>query len=204
MMKALFLDRDGVVIDYIPYLSKPEQVKTPQDAPIALKQWQDRGYRLVIVTNQSGISRGYFSFEDLMKIHQELITQYAHFEVYFNDILICPHQPADNCLCRKPSPFLIKTYAHNHGIDLSQSFFIGDAPSDIECAINAQCQPVLLLTGRGRETLTLLEEKIQNNDEDPPLVDQNLHKIIKYKGNFFIPVFEHLKDTLALLASKII
>lgn len=196
-MKALFLDRDGVVIDYVPYLSKPEQVKIPQDAPIALKQWQDKGYRLVIVTNQSGISRGYFSFEDVMAIHQELITQYAHFDVHFNNILICPHQPSDNCLCRKPSPFLIKTYSQNHDIDLSQSFFIGDALSDIECAINASCNPVLLLTGRGKETLALLKEKIQNNGEDRQLINQNF-QTIKYKDSFFIPVFENLKGTLAL------
>lgn len=198
-MKALFLDRDGVVIDYIPYLSKPEQVKIPQDAPIALKQWQDKGYRLVIVTNQSGISRGYFSFEDVMAIHQELISQYAHFDVYFNDILICPHQPADNCLCRKPSPFLIKTYAHNHDIDLSESFFIGDAPSDIECAINAQCQPVLLLTGRGKETLDLLT--IDFNFARGIISHNSSYNYIKYKDSLSIPVFEHLKDTFSLLQS---
>jgi len=200
-MKALFLDRDGVVIDYIPYLSTPEQVKIPQDAPIALKQWQDQGYRLVIVTNQSGISRGYFSFEDVMAIHQELIAKYAHFGVYFSDILICPHQPSDNCLCRKPSPFLIKTYAQNHGIDLSQSFFIGDAPSDIECAINAPCQPVLLLTGRGVETFDLLSKEMQNNDDGKQkAISQDLGYIcVKYKNYVSVPVFEHLRDTLALL-----
>ena len=200
-MKALFLDRDGVVIDYIPYLSKPEQVKIPQDAPIALKQWQDRGYRLVIVTNQSGISRGYFSFDDVMAIHRELITQYAHFDVDFNDILICPHQPADNCLCRKPSPFLIQTYAQNHDIDLSQSFFIGDALSDIECAINAQCQPVLLLTGRGKETLDLLSEAIKDIDDSrQQLISQkSSYTFLQYKDSFSIPVFEYLKDTFILL-----
>ncbi|WP_330204800.1 HAD family hydrolase [Cyanobacterium sp. Dongsha4] len=175
-MKALFLDRDGVVIEYIPYLSKPEQVKIPENAPFALQQWQNQGYRLVIVTNQSGISRGYFTLEEVRAIHEQLMAEYASFDVYFTDILICPHQPSDNCLCRKPSPFLIKTYAENNGIDLSQSYFIGDAPSDIECAINAKCQPVLLLTGRGRETLTHLSQY-----------------------SLSIPVFEQMKDTISLL-----
>lgn len=200
-MKALFLDRDGVIIDYIPYLSKPEQVKIPPDAPMALKQWQDRGYRLVIVTNQSGISRGYFSFEDVMAIHGELVTQYAHFKVYFHDILFCPHQPSDNCLCRKPSPFLIKTYAQNHGIDLSQSFFVGDALSDIECAVNAQCQPVLLLTGRGRETLDLLAQKADNvgSDKQGIISSHSGCLFIRYHDSISIPVFPFLKDTCKLL-----
>lgn len=200
-MKALFLDRDGVVIDYIPYLSKPEQVQIPQDAPFALKQWQNQGYHLVIVTNQSGISRGYFSFEDVKAIHEELMTQYAHFDVYFRDILICPHQPSDNCLCRKPSPFLIETYVLDHGIDLSQSFFIGDALSDIECAINAGCQPLLLLTGRGKETFDLLIQSVEDHNQDQLQIvsHHSGYRLISSRCSSSIPVFQSLKDTCALL-----
>jgi D-glycero-D-manno-heptose 1,7-bisphosphate phosphatase len=174
-MKALFLDRDGVVIDYIPYLSRPEQVSLPQGAGEALKQWQTEGYQLVIVTNQSGISRDYFSEEDVKAIHKCIIKEYRHFGVEFADILICPHQPADNCQCRKPSPYLLLNYSEKNHIDLSQSWFIGDAPSDIECALNAGCQPVLLLTGRGKETIKTLS-----------------------KEELSIPVFESLSATTQL------
>lgn len=175
MKRALFLDRDGVTIDYIPYLSRPEQVSLPKGAGEALKQWQNRGYQLVIVTNQSGISRGYFSHEDVEAIHQRIIEEYRYFEVEFDDILMCPHQPSDKCECRKPSPFLILNYSEKHHINLSQSLFIGDAPSDIECALNAGCQPVLLLTGRGKET----REKLSKNET-------------------FIPIFENLSATVKL------
>jgi len=178
-MKALFLDRDGVTIDYIPYLSRPEQVSLPEGAGEALKIWQDEGYQLVIVTNQSGISRGYFSLEDVEEIHQRIVEEYRSFGVEFADILICPHQPSDNCQCRKPSPYLLLNYSEKENIDLSQSWFMGDAPSDIECAINAGCQPVLLLTGRGKET----QEKLPN-----------------YKVS--ISIFENLSDTLDLVISK--
>lgn len=176
-MKALFLDRDGVVIEYIPYLSKPEQVKIPPGAIEGLKWWYDRGYKLVIVTNQSGVSRGYFTYDDVIDIHQRIKKEYGQFGVIFEDILICPHQPADNCHCRKPSPYLIQNYSQQYDIDLSRSYFIGDAPSDIECAINAGCQPVLLLTGRGEETKKILSKYPQP-----------------------IPVFRSLFDTIQLVS----
>jgi D-glycero-D-manno-heptose 1,7-bisphosphate phosphatase len=175
-MKALFLDRDGVTIDYIPYLSRPEQVSLPKGAGKALKAWQKGGYKLVIVTNQSGISRGYFSLEDVKAIHQRIIEEYRRFGVEFADILICPHQPSDNCQCRKPSPYLLVNYSEKYNIDLSKSLFIGDAPSDIECGFNAGCQPVLLLTGRGKET----KEKLSNYEVS-------------------IPIFENLSDTITIL-----
>lgn len=152
-MKALFLDRDGVIVEYVPYLGKVEDVIIPQGAVEALRKWQEADYQLVIVTNQSGISRGYFSREDVDLIHQKIRNEYAKGGVKFTDILLCPHQPKDNCICRKPSPYLIKQYAQEFNIILEKSFFIGDADSDLECAINAKCHPILILTGRGKDTL---------------------------------------------------
>jgi D-glycero-D-manno-heptose 1,7-bisphosphate phosphatase len=179
-VKALFLDRDGVVIDYIPYLSKPEQVRVPEGAGIALKYWQNAGYQLVIFTNQSGVGRGYFTMQDVQTVHERIFQEYAQFGVKFTDVLICPHQPKDNCSCRKPSPSLLLKYGVDNKINLSQSYFIGDAPSDLECAINAHCQPILLLTGRGKETIKSLS---------------------KYQVN--IPVFDTLKDTLKIINDKL-
>lgn len=174
--KGLFLDRDGVIIKYIPYLSKPEQVEIPDDGGIALKKWQEAGYILTIFTNQSGVGRGYFTMEDVVAIHNKIFEKYADFGVYFEDVLICPHQPLDNCICRKPSPHLLKEYAQKKNINLAESFFIGDAPSDLECAINSGCKPILLLTGRGKETAKNLS---------------------KYQAK--ISMFDNLKDTLCLL-----
>lgn len=174
--KALFLDRDGVVIDYIPYLSKPEQVNVPSGAGKALKQWQKAGYRLIIITNQSGVGRGYFSLDDVHAIHQRLCDAYQADGVKFDDILICPHHPDDDCGCRKPSPAMLLKAAKNYNIDLNQSFFMGDAPSDLDCAIQAGCQPVLLLTGRGKQTA---------------------EKLAQY--SIKIPIFERLSQTVSLI-----
>lgn len=174
--KALFLDRDGVVIDYVPYLSHPDQVKIPKSAGKALKIWQDAGYLLIIITNQSGVGRGYFSMNDLIAIHNKMCAEYQLFGVQFQDILICPHQPSDHCQCRKPSPYFIKKATQKYSLDISQAFFIGDALSDLECAINAGCKPVLLLTGRGFSTAQTLK-KNQNK----------------------IPIFNDLFDTISLI-----
>lgn len=174
--KALFLDRDGVVINYIPYLSKPEQVELPLGAGEALKRWQDAGYLLILITNQAGVGRGYYSLEDVAAVHIDIRQKYAQFGVQFRDIFFCPHHPQDQCLCRKPSPKMLIDAAKKYNISLGQSFFIGDAPSDVECAIKADCQPVLVLTGRGRETL---------------------QKITDYPRK--IEIFEGLRDTVSLI-----
>ncbi len=150
--KALFLDRDGVLIDYVPYLSQPEQVKLPDSAGDALKQWQNAGYLLIIITNQAGVGRGYYSLQDVEKVHSYIHQQYNRFGVSFDDIFVCPHHPDDKCSCRKPSPEMLIKAAKKHHIALSQSFFVGDAPSDLEAAIRANCEPILVLTGRGQET----------------------------------------------------
>jgi D-glycero-D-manno-heptose 1,7-bisphosphate phosphatase len=158
---ALFLDRDGVLINYIPYLSHPDQVKLPHGGGEALRKWQDQGFLLIIISNQSGISRGYFSVEDVQLIHNKIQLEYAKFGVDFTEFFVCPHQPSEGCVCRKPSPFMILQAAKKYDIDLQKSFFIGDANSDLECATRAGCNPILLLTGRGEETL----QKISNSQK---------------------------------------
>ena len=170
------MDRDGVIINYIPYLSDPEQVKLPLGAGEALKQWQDAGYLLILITNQAGVGRGYYTLEDVAAVHAHIRQEYAKFGVQFHDIFLCPHHPEHRCLCRKPSPQMLIEASKKYKIALSQSFFVGDAPSDVECAMNADCQPVLVLTGRGQETLK---------------------KVAAYPHN--IEIFESLQETVTLL-----
>jgi len=154
--KALFLDRDGVIVDYVPYLSQPSQVQIPQKAGEALRKWQDAGYLLIVITNQSGVGRGYFSMDMVNLIHNHIREKYSFFGVNFKEFFVCPHLPSIQCMCRKPSPKMLFQAAQKYNIDVVQSFFIGDASSDIECAISAGCSPVLLLTGRGVSTSKVL------------------------------------------------
>jgi D-glycero-D-manno-heptose 1,7-bisphosphate phosphatase len=171
--KALFLDRDGVLIEYLPYLNHPSQVKIPDGAGEALKKWQDAGYLLIVITNQSGVARGYFTMSDVEAVHSHIRREYSNFGVKFQDILICPHQPSDICKCRKPSPYMIQKAAELYSIELSQSFLIGDAPSDIECAINAGCNPILLLTGRGTDTA----KSISHNQSNVPILNELMETV---------------------------
>jgi D-glycero-D-manno-heptose 1,7-bisphosphate phosphatase len=156
--RALFLDRDGVLIEYVPYLSHPHQVKLPVGAGETLKKWQDAGYLLIVITNQSGIGRGYFSVNDVNTVHAKMRQAYKSFGVYFQDIFVCPHQPSDNCQCRKPSPYMLREAAEKYSLNLAQSFFIGDAVSDLECAINAGCNPIFLLTSRTLAVVNILTQ----------------------------------------------
>lgn len=177
--KALFLDRDGVAIDYIPYLNKPEQVAIPNGAGEALQQWQQAGYLLIIATNQSGVGRGYFSLVDVEAVHERMRAEYASFGVSFTDILVCPHHPDIGCDCRKPSPQMLYLAAQKHGIDLAQSYFLGDTLGDLYCALRAGCQPLLVLTGLGRETYARLSELPES-----------------------IPYFERVADTVSIWGEK--
>ncbi len=176
MTRALFLDRDGVLINYIPYLSQPSLVSLPSGASQALAQWQAAGYQLIIITNQAGIGRGYFSLEDYQAVQQQLESLYRQQGVSFTGTYFCPHAPDIGCNCRKPAPGMLQQAAIKQGITLAESYFIGDAPSDLQAAIAAGCRPVLLLTGRGKET----QQKLSTFSQP-------------------IPIFANLRDTVALL-----
>jgi len=154
--KALFLDRDGVLIEYVPYLSRPDQVRVPEGAASALLRWQKAGYLLIVITNQSGVGRGLFTLTDMQAVNQRMEAEYAQHGVSFTEIMVCPHHPSEGCTCRKPSPAMVRQAAQHYAIDLGRSFFIGDNLSDLECAQNAGCQPVLVLTGLGETTLQKL------------------------------------------------
>ncbi len=175
--KALFLDRDGVLIDYIPYLSRPDQVSLPQGAGPALRQWQEAGYLLIVITNQAGVGRGYFELAEMEAVHHCLRECYRAFGVTFTDIYFCPHHPDNGCLCRKPSPQMLIEASRQYNIVLTESYFLGDAPSDLQAALNAGCRPLLVRTGRGEETMTQLSQF--------PVT---------------IPVFKQIADTLTLLS----
>lgn len=182
LRKALFLDRDGVIVNYIPYLSNPAQVKLPAGAGEALLRWREIGYLLIIITNQAGIGRGYFNHKDFQAVHDKIETEYGKYGVEFTDTFFCPHHPEEDCDCRKPSPQMLLTAAEQYDISLQDSYFIGDAPSDISAAILAGCQPVLVLTGRGKETLEQLDQFVDKLGQP-------------------IPVFANLGETVGLLDS---
>ncbi|HUI08596.1 MAG TPA: D-glycero-beta-D-manno-heptose 1,7-bisphosphate 7-phosphatase [Verrucomicrobiae bacterium] len=157
--RAVFLDRDGTITESTDYIGQVEYVVLIPHATQALKRLQDAGYKLFIITNQSGVGRGYFTREAVESIHAHLDEEFGRSGVRFDRYYVCPHHPEDNCECRKPKPKFLLDAAREYGLDLSHCFMIGDRASDIQAGLNAGVQTVLVLTGDGRETLAKQEAR---------------------------------------------
>jgi D-glycero-D-manno-heptose 1,7-bisphosphate phosphatase len=142
MRKAVFLDRDGTVIVDRGYLDNIEGIELLPGATGALKRLQQAGFLLVLVTNQSGIGRGYFGPETVARQHQRLALLLAASGVTLDAIEVCPHSPDQMCDCRKPQPKLLLEAAARFEIDLAGSFMVGDKLSDIEAGLAAGCMTI--------------------------------------------------------------
>lgn len=147
--RFILLDRDGTLITHKPYLSHPDQVELIPGAIDVLKEFQKMGLGILIITNQSGIGRGYFDSETLEKIHQRLTELLAKEGIILDDIYFCPHTPEDDCLCRKPKVELIEKAAKKHNFNPKDCFVIGDNKSDIELGTNIGATTILVKTGHG-------------------------------------------------------
>lgn len=148
--KLIILDRDGVINadspDYIRSADEWEPLPGSLDAIAALTQ---RGYRLVVATNQSGVGRGYFDIEALHHIHRKMLDAAASHGGIIEAVFFCPHRPEDNCACRKPAPGLLEQIADRLHHGLADVPVVGDSLRDIEAARAAGALPVLVRTGNG-------------------------------------------------------
>lgn len=138
MQKAVFLDRDGVVNVEKDYTYKIEEFEFVDSLFPSLMYLQDLGYKLFIITNQSGIARGYYTEQDYKILTNWMLDQLESKGIYISQAEYCPHGPEDNCTCRKPKTGMIDNILKKHDIDLENSWLIGDKKSDIECAKNAK------------------------------------------------------------------
>ncbi|GFO60422.1 D,D-heptose 1,7-bisphosphate phosphatase [Geomonas silvestris] len=165
--RAVFLDRDGTINVEVEYLSQAADFQLIPGVPWALKCLKDAGYLLVVVTNQSGIARGYYDEAALADIHEHMHRDLASFGASLDACYFCPHHPehgtGDNrtdCGCRKPLPGMLQQAAEDLDIDLAASFMIGDKLGDIEAGIAAGCTPMLVLTGYGNHEVAKLPEGV--------------------------------------------
>lgn len=149
MKRFAILDRDGTIITERNYLSDHNQVELITNAAIGLKKLRDQGLGLLVITNQAGIGRGYFSLDDLKLIHKRMIDLLAIEGVTLDGIYFCPHIPEDNCNCRKPKLGLIEKAAKEHNFDPKVSFVIGDKALDIELGQKMRATTFLVRTGYG-------------------------------------------------------
>jgi len=150
MNRAVFLDRDGTLIVEKSHLSRPEDVEMLPATPAGLKRLGDAGFKLFIVSNQSGIGRGYFTLADAERVNEHLCRELARGGVRFGKIYIAPEKPDEPGRGRKPSPQFLFNARDEFGLDLAQSFLIGDKLSDLECGWNAGVKKsILVRTGYG-------------------------------------------------------
>ena len=151
MRPVAFLDRDGTINEEKIYLSHPADFHLLPGAAQAIKRLNRAGWAVVVVTNQSGLARGYFSPETLQAIHRRLEQALAQAGAGVDGIYLCPHHPDDGCTCRKPGTALFKQAAADMDLDLRHSVIIGDKMSDLEPGSRLGCKTVLVLTGHGTE-----------------------------------------------------
>lgn len=142
--KAVFLDRDGTINVDFGYVYNPDKLVFIDGVEASLKKLQDAGYLLIIVTNQSGIGRGYFSEKEANKFNEYLVKALQQVGVSITDIFMCPHSPEDKCDCRKPSPKLVNDAIKKYDIDPNQSYMLGDKQSDVDCGHNAGVMSFLI------------------------------------------------------------
>ena len=143
---AIFLDRDGTIVEEVNYLHKPEETVLFPSTEGALRSLQRAGYALVVVTNQSGIGRGIYTTEDMDRVHDVIQSQLGGL---IDGFYHCPHLPCDDCECRKPGLKMIRDAERDLDLELSRSWFIGDKKIDVEAGKAAGMGTALVLTGYG-------------------------------------------------------
>ncbi|MCD5398058.1 HAD family hydrolase [candidate division NPL-UPA2 bacterium] len=149
--RAVFLDRDGTINEDNGYLSDVRNLKIIPGAVEAVNLLKEEGFLIFIVTNQSGLARGFFTVENLEQIHDQIKKIFS-----LDGISFCPHHPDENCSCRKPEPKMVLDVAEKFRIGRGKSYVIGDTRSDLEMGQRAGCKSILVLTGKGKETEALL------------------------------------------------
>lgn len=156
--RAVFLDKDGTLVENLPYNVDPSQIQLAEGALEGLKLLHAAGYKLIVISNQSGVARGLFKESDLTGVEEHLKNVLKEAGVPLAGFYYCPHHPdgrlreyAINCMCRKPRPGMLFKAAREHQINLASSWVVGDILDDIEAGRRADCSTILLDNGNETE-----------------------------------------------------
>jgi len=153
MNRAIFLDRDGTIARDVHYCRRPEDLELLPTVGGGIRLLNKAGFKVIVVTNQSGIARGYFTEEMLDKIHQKMISDLARYGAHIDAIYYCPHHPDEGCACRKPKPKLAYQGIRDLRVDCQRSYVIGDRLMDVQLAKNINCKSVMIENSRGQGEL---------------------------------------------------
>ena len=172
--KTIFLDRDGVINKEKNYLYKIESFEFINCVFNACQYLEGLNYKIIITTNQSGISRGYYTESDFQKLTKWMLGQFNNNNIDILDVIHCPHLPSDFCDCRKPKPGMLLSAKTKHNIDMENSWMIGDRENDIQAAHNAGIRNTILVkSGHEIDELNSNSKFILNSIKD-------IHEVIKY------------------------
>jgi len=144
-MKVIFLDRDGVINQEVGYLHKSKNFKFIDGIFEACKYFQSLGFKVIVVTNQSGIARGYYQETDFHILTKWMLVQFYNQDIDILDVFFCPHGPNSTCKCRKPKPGMLLEARDKYGINMSESWMIGDKETDIDAANAAGVNNTILV-----------------------------------------------------------
>ncbi len=180
MERAVFLDRDGTIVEDVGYLHERDKIKFLPGASKAIKLLNENGFRVVVTTNQAGVARGYFTEETVREINRYIQESLAKERAFIDMVYYCPHhiegiieEYRKECYYRKPNPGMIEKAVREIGIDLENSFVIGDKISDIEAGRRAGCRTILLV-----------EEDPPNNDKENAVISDHtapdLYEAVKW------------------------
>ncbi len=171
--RTVFLDRDGTIARDVHYCCRVEDFEILPTVPQAIRLLNENGFKVVVITNQSGIARGYFTEETLLLIHQIMQEELARCNARVDAIYFCPHHPDEGCLCRKPKPALLLRAAVEVNIDLTLSYMVGDGQMDVQAGKAAGCKTVLMTTGPN-------QGENQSLNQAPDYVADSLYKAVEW------------------------
>lgn len=159
--RAVFIDRDGTINVNYGYIDSPDDFKIYPGVMNGIKLLKENGYKIIVVTNQSGIGRGYFGKEKLDKIHRKMDNELLKNGTAVDAIYYCPHHPDDNCNCRKPKTGLFEKAVKDLDINITESFIIGDRMLDMEAGYKIGCKTVLVPENKEKISIEMKESKVK-------------------------------------------
>lgn len=182
--KLVILDRDGVInYDSDFYIKSPEEWKPIEPSLRAIAKLNRAGYKVAIATNQSGIGRGMFDSVTLAMIHKKMEMALANVGAHIDAIEYCPDHPDNAGPNRKSQPGMLNSLINQFDADPSATWYIGDSITDLECAINANCQPVLVLTGKEKQEINRFDNKNVLNFNDLSAAVDEILKLSNLENN---------------------
>lgn len=185
MKFAVFIDRDGTINQEVGYVDSFDRFSILPKVPDAIRRLNEGSIPAIMVTNQSGIGRGYYSMEFLEKLHKGMTGELQKHNARLDGIYICPHAPDDKCVCRKPRPGMLLKAAKEKGISLHNSYVIGDKIIDIQLAHSVGAKGILVMTGYGSEEIKTLPKDSPENSpkglaDRPDHVASNLYEAVEW------------------------